>query len=531
MKRLTMKTFRYIPLITLCLLALGCTKPNGTEWTPKQRHEARTRERRIIYNNDGTDFATSPHFKITTEEEFLSKRTAVHTNTMVDTISYCTTAGSFGTFLHRTKVGREFTYQDPGSSWQYNPMSMLLALGTDPLDAVVRFCRKNNIEILWSFRMNDTHDYNPKNRMFFSDFKKEHPETMFGTDEAPPRYGRWSGVDYLSSVVREFALAAIDEVLANYPVDGIELDFWRHPMFFKDVAWGKEAGPEHLEVMTGFVKAVRERLDRVGLERGQYLQLAIKYPDSLEYCRRLGMDIQKWLDEDMVDMLIPGGGYFQFSQWKDSVDVGHKAGVPVYPSLSDVRVIDRDSDIAKERRGNESLRGRALSAWTSGADGIAVFNQNPPSLPFWNEIGSKPLLQTLPKFYFVSPQGEGGRTPMKSRQFFPVDKDIHFPTVSPDSPDTIPGGQPTVYPLMVGDNLPAHPNLGAKLLVRVGNSVEDPPRVLWDKTLLTVRGEEGGWSAAVPDADVTPGLHHIAITPVGEAVLQDIKLSIFEKGS
>lgn len=529
MKQSIMKIPAYIPLIILCLLALGCTKPKATEWTPEQRHEARTRERRIIYNNDGTDFATSPHFKISTEEEFLSKRTMVHTNTMVDTISYCTTAGSFGTFMHRTKVGREFTEQDPGSSWQYNPMPTLLALGTDPLDAVVRFCRKNNIEILWSFRMNDTHDYNPKNKMFFSDFKKEHPKTMFGTAGAPPRYGRWSGVDYLSPVVREFALAAIDEVLANYPVDGIELDFWRHPMFFKDVAWGKEAGPEHLEVMTGFVKAVRERLDRAGLERGQYLQLAIKYPDSLEYCRRLGLDIQKWLDEDMVDMLIPGGGYFQFNQWKESVDVGHKAGVPVYPSLSDIRVVN--PDFAQERRGNESVRGRALAALASGADGIAVFNQNSPSLPFWNEIGSKSLLQTLPKFYFVSPQGEGGRTPMKSRQFFPVMKDIHFPTVNPDSPVTIPGGQESIYPLMVGDDLPAHPNLGAKLLVLIENPVGEPPRVLWDKTSLTLQGEEDGWSAELPDADVTPGLHHITITPARETVLQDIKLSIFEKDS
>lgn len=519
-------------LLFCCLLLLGCTKPDSQQpetakWTHEQRQEARKKERRIIYNNDGTDFASSPMFEIKTEEEFLSKRTAVHTNTMVDTISYCTTAGSFGTFLHRTKVGREFTHKEPEGSWKYNPMATLLALGTDPLDAVVRFCRKNNIEVLWSFRMNDTHDYNPKNKMFFSDFKKEHPKTMFGTAGAPPNYGRWSGVDYFSPMVREFALAAIDEVLANYPVDGIELDFWRHPMFFKDVAWGKEAGPEHLEVMTGFVKAVRERLDRVGQERGQYLQLAIKYPDSLAYSRRLGLDIQKWLDEDMVDMLIPGGGYFQINQWQDSVDVGHKAGVPVYPSLTDVRVIN--PDLAQERRSNESVRGRALAVLASGADGVAMFNHNSPKFPLWNEIGSKALLQSLPKVYFVSPQGLGGRTSMNSRQFFPVTKDLHFPTVSPDSPDTIPGGQPTTYPLMIGDDLTANSHLRAELLVRAVDTEGEPPQVAWDKTPLPMQGVEGGWSAPLPDAEVTPGLHHITITPAAKAILQDVKLSIFEK--
>lgn len=514
-----------------CLLLLGCTKPEPQPetagWTHEQRHEARQKTRRIIYNNDGTDFATHPLGEIKTEQDFLAKRTSPHTNTMVDTISYCTTAGSFGTFMQRTKVGREFTERTSEGSWPYNPLATLLALGTDPLDAVVRFGRKNNIEVLWSFRMNDTHDYNPKNQMFMSDFKKKHPETMFGTAEAPPRYGRWSGVDYLSPTVREFALAMVDEVLANYPVDGIELDFWRHPMFFKDVAWGKEAGPEHFEAMTGFVRAVRDRLDRVGKERGQYLQLAIKYPDSLEYCRRLGLDIPAWLKEDMIDMLIPGGGYFQLNQWQESVAVGHQAGVPVYPSLADIRVVN--PQFAGERRGPESIRGRASAVWASGADGVAIFNHNSPKFPLWNEVGSKAVLESLPKVYFVSPQGQGGRTSMKSRQFLPLGDTLQFPTVNPDSPEAIPGGQATTYPLMIGDDLTANPHLRAELVVRVADTTGDAPQVLWDKTALPMQSVEGGWSASVANAEVTPGMHHITITPAQTTILLDVKLSILEK--
>ena len=129
--------------------------------------------------------------------------------------------------------------------------------------------------------------------------------------------------------VREFKLAILREVVLQ-EIDGINLDFQRHPEFFgfeepmarafKEM-YGVESAsvpatdprwiPLRYGFMTSFVRDVRKLLDDAGRLKGRHLGLSVridwrKYP-------LWGCDIETWLKEGMLDYLVVGqyglGGY------------------------------------------------------------------------------------------------------------------------------------------------------------------------------------------------------------------------------
>ena len=91
----------------------------------------------------------------------------------------------------------------------------------------------------------------------------------------------------------------------NYDVDGIELDFFRHPQLFKGVANGALATPEELEMLTEFMRRVRKMAETTGAKRAKPVLIALKVPDSVDFCRAIGIDLERWLAEDLADILVP----------------------------------------------------------------------------------------------------------------------------------------------------------------------------------------------------------------------------------
>src|SRR5690606_28415521 len=156
------------------------------------------------------------------------------------------------------------------------------------------FCGANDIEVQWAMRMNDTHDNS--NPLLLPQFKKDNPQLLFGGGSGVrPKHGGATGVDYAQPEVREKAFRIIEEVAQNYDVDGVHLDFFRHPVFFKSVAQGGVADEAQREMMTDLIRRVRQMLLARGRERGKPLLLTTRVPDSVEYCRQIGLDIETWL--------------------------------------------------------------------------------------------------------------------------------------------------------------------------------------------------------------------------------------------
>ncbi len=407
------------------------------------RKQLAHRERRVIFNNDGNEPVY--YCKEISRKGLLEPRTLLLKDTMVDTIFYCTWSSGFGHFTHNTKVGEIFNSKE--KPFDRNKTQELIDAGLDPLEVMVDWCRENEVEVFWSMRMNDVHDgsYPP----MVPQWKKDHPEFLYGTLKKRPsgvRDGReWAGVDYARAEVRDRALAFFEEVCENYDVDGIEMDFFRHPVYFKSRAWGKQVAKEEIRMMTDFIRGIRAMTERIGLKRGKPILVAIRVPDSVGYCLSMGLDIEDWLEQGFVDMMTVSG-YFQLCPWETSVEFGHKYGIPVYCGLSESRIAGKSGSI---RRSYEAYRARATNVWNSGADGVSLFNYFNPRSPLWSELGDPDVLKKLDKTYFVNIRGVGGAN-MYSKD---GEQYRTLPDFSPERPITLQPGKAARVPFPVGENI------------------------------------------------------------------------------
>jgi hypothetical protein len=292
---------------------------------------------------------------------------------------------------------------DPDWGWQMG------VAGTDALQTMVDFGHRQGVEIFWSMRMNDTHD--AKYAWCMSQWKKDHPEFLMGKpgQEFPfgrARWkGRWSALDYSLPEVRDKVFRILQDVATRYDVDGLELDFFRHPVFFKSQMTGAPVTQELCDLMTELLRRVRRMADDEGKRRRRPVLISVRVPDSLGYAKAIGLDVERWLADDLFDLLV-AGGYFHLEPWENVVALGHRYDAPVYPCLSASRLgfatakADRFNN--RDLSGPLVWRGEAARAWEAGADGIYIFNCFNPHDPIFRELGDPELLGKLEKEYQVN---------------------------------------------------------------------------------------------------------------------------------
>ena len=474
-----------------------------------ERKRAADRKRRIIFNNDGCD---AVYFcDKATPQCLLESRTTNLLGKQVDTIGYCTWCSGFGYFTHATKLADVFDTTsvagDPkGRGFSNNKVGAFIEQGTDPLDIMVDFCKKNGIEVWWTMRMNDTHDrygawYSPH---LYPPFKKEHPGCVL-----KPNDRKTTGVNYAMERVRETALAYIREVCENYDVDGIDLDFYRHLLYFPSNADLKDATQEERDMMTDLMRKVRAMTEEVGMKRGRPILVSIRVPDDVGYCKAKGFDIEKWLEEGLVDTMEVTG-YVRLNPWETSVALGHKYGVPVFAGLSETRMKDRGP------RGKiECYRGRAMNAWAAGADAIYLFNAFNPNHPLWNELGDPASLASKNKLFTT---GCRGFKPYINQWIKNGYRFLGRDPVSPERPRFFQDGKPVDITLRVGQKVePADGKTpSAELRLRLA-------RVEGDDVAVTLNGTKLGDAKKLKDAEwfswsvapkiIKKGENRITVTP------------------
>ncbi len=451
-----------------CLLALlaapACLfaqppKITSLEELRAERSRMAAKPRRLIANNDGCDVLYFPGDREPTEKNFLDLRTTHLAGSQVGALSYCTISSGFGHFSHNTKTGTVFTRQ--GADYGIKPDARnitadLIRQGTDPLKAVTDFAHAKGMESFWSIRMNDTHDaeHRPEKPYFlFPQLKSDHPDWLVGDHMKRTPHGRWSSVDYARPEIRELAFRHIEEVCRNYDVDGVELDFFRHLCYFKSVANGGKASAEEVAAMTDLMRRVRAMTEQTGLKRGRPVLVSMRLPDSTGYSLDSGLDLATWLKEGLMDILITTD-YFRLNPWEHSVELGHKHGVQVYPTLTDPRV---KGETRFHRQSVPAYRARAANAWAAGADGLYLFNlyDIDPKSPLWNELGSLETLALTEKHYFV--EDLDGR-----RSYWLADGEKYrtLPRLVPANPATLGTAQPFKTVMQVADDFAAATRAG-----------------------------------------------------------------------
>ncbi len=319
------------------------------------RREAAWRKRALILDDDGdlvyADAAREG------PDAFLRLRMQDAAAVGIDSIAWCMMWGIAK--KGQTEV-RYWQNQKQGVPFQENM--------PDPSTVVADFGRERDIEIFGSLRMNDCHDAFglPFPKLVYP-LKVEHPELLIGHERqrGKPSDGlsaaSWSGLNFAHKRVRDDRLWWIAHTAQSYGFAGVDLNFFRMPFYFR--LGEEEAGAP---LMTEMVREARRRLDVVGRRRGRAVLLGARVPGTLEACHRIGIDLETWLREGLVDRLLTGGGYVCYSTpAEELIRLGHRYDVPVYPCIN----CPANYDL-----GGGNLRAAASNLWWAGADGIYLWN-------------------------------------------------------------------------------------------------------------------------------------------------------------
>ena len=399
---------RTIPLVTV-LAAVLCARvraENATAAVSVQRARAAALARLtgLAINNDAVDTQNR------TVEEFMAARLAAMANTQIGLVT-AETIDMDNVVVHPSTVVETVD-------------SHLIRAGHDPVARALAFCHEHDICYFPSIRMNDVHDSmnNPGNWRRWSLWKREHLEYLLGQPgdfQKSPHYSPsawWSAKNFEVQEVRDRQFMVLQEMCAVYDLDGLELDFLRAPIYFPPTRDMKPVTRQHLEIMNGFLRRLRTMTERAGREGGRPLLVAVRVPMSVERSLAIGLDLQTWLEEDLIDVLVAGGGYAPMAMApsvKAMVDFARPYAVPVYACIS--------SSGMKAQQGwdtVEAYRGAAMNVYHAGAR-VYLFNfpygllpdgkghqysmtqTSPKQAQLYTELGSAATLRGLDKVYGV----------------------------------------------------------------------------------------------------------------------------------
>ncbi|MBN1589455.1 MAG: family 10 glycosylhydrolase [Pirellulales bacterium] len=458
------------------------TEAAATQKMKDARHKAAWKPRAILFNNDGND---ARRMDEPTRENFLRTRAVPMAKTKTATLCYCT--GIWGVFTHPCADAQLRTSRDRSAKeWATN---LAKDGGPDTLGTMVEFSHRHGIEVFWSLRMNDTHD--AADGSMLSQWKQAHRDLLVGKRGTRYPFGanRWSAADYAHKEVRDRVVTWCDDVLKRYDVDGLELDFFRHAIFFKPQLHGKKVTQEQCDQMTSLIRRLRESADRQGARRGRPVLIAIRVPDSAGFCKAIGLDVDRWMEEGLIDMLIVSG-YFRLNEWKTSVEWGHRHGVPVFASLDEPR-LRRQPELQKIRESIGVYRARALDAWRAGVDGIYLFNYFGVSrdLQACKEVGDPEALMKMDKLYAT-----GSREVRSAGSYLKgAKKYLHRRPMLPELPEKLSADRPAKVTLVVHDRVEEN---GGKATLRLYLSESISPELLIvavNGHVLSTGRQDGRW--------------------------------------
>ncbi|MBR7184881.1 MAG: hypothetical protein IKD37_04655 [Clostridia bacterium] len=264
--------------------------------------------------------------------------------------------------------------------------------GGDVLADFVDACHNHNQLAFVSLRLNDQHALDnamiekkgqTQGTEFISRFYVEHLEYRISQTKND-RNNRV--LDWKHEEVRSTMLALIAEQCENYDIDGVELDFQRHPSFFDINA---TPSTERIEIMSNFIAEVRAILDRTTPE-GEYRYLSVRVPAYLLLINHCGLDLTRF-DELGVDLCVSSDHYFSSLDTEFPAIVERLGEVPAFFEMTHTTYTGNDvatkasplSDVFNYRRTTpEQFRTLANVAYHQGAAGVSFFN-----MAYYREYG------------------------------------------------------------------------------------------------------------------------------------------------
>ncbi len=442
--------------------------------------EAVKRQRRIIVNNDvghpRDQFGADP-------DEWVASRFGLfdESGSQVDSVSWCTDEGN--AVIYPSKVLP--IIDEPGvKKW--------LDDGVDILQVIVEASQERKLEAFFEYRPNGF-DRAGKNwsTPISLPIKDRNPEWMLTGD------AWWVAEQRLNFAipgVQDYKLAILREVAENYDFDGMNLDFGRAPpMLPIGQQW------EYRDTMTEFVRKVRLMLQEAAQRRGRPFLLSVRVAATVPGCHFDGLDIETWVQENLVDIIVMGVRSFEWDV-AGFHRITRGTHVKLYPSIDDVHASD-----GYKHPPIEVLRGVMANAWHQGSDGVLVFNWSASKLstaigvkkPFaphqqaYHEIGDPQTMRFKDKTFVVQRRFGGGQG---ERWDYYQNSNVQALLPAVLSGDDV----PTILTVYVADDLPANHDRLNRIDLRLllsGAPVQDVIQVKLNGILLSepTRGGGGWW--------------------------------------
>ena len=259
---------------------------------------------------------------------------------------------------------------------------ILNAKGIDPLATAMNYSHEIGLEFHVSQRMEWFQAAPPYEELFTTDFYAAHPEYRLvdreGTEVTGMSYAFPEVRRYMISLFGKAASCGADGVAAVFSkappfllyegplVDGFKKEFGVDPreMDENDETWLSFRG----RFMTQFMRELREEMDKVGKKLKRRLQVSAMVLATRDVNIFFGLDPEAWIEEGLVDNLIPYPRRIfypaVFDRYPVEIDMAYFARITkgtdcrIYPNVLPKQMPARD------------YRAKALGYYSAGADGL-----------------------------------------------------------------------------------------------------------------------------------------------------------------
>jgi len=242
-----------------------------------------------------------------------------------------------------------------------------------------------------------------------------------------------------------------------------------------------------------------------------------RIPTSPEYAQRAGVDIKRWIDEGLVDIVV-GSCYFRLDFWQNFVKLGEGKNVKIYAGLSESRVINEHPALVRQQ--NSVFRARAAAAWEAGLDGMYSFNEYNTRVKYLCEIGNPDKLKKTNNLYFVTYRDYGAERYLKGGDDFFI-----MPRLSPSGrhPKFIFNSEPFDFKIEIG-NEEVHADVYAILYADNITSDDLTVKINGSQAILKKSTDDGLYIFEVNQKLIKPGINDFSIKgdrKNGSGVLKD----------
>jgi hypothetical protein len=291
-------------------------------------------------------------------------------------------------YTYDTRVAETFgegydpSVLDPPDARKLENLRYLQEQHGGALAVYISLAHRAGLRFMASYRMNQHYgaveDGHPCG---FSSMRRERPDLAIGRPDEPLspdniEWGLRTGLNFACEEVRRHHIAICTEMVDRWDVDGIELDFMRHPAFFRieeAVACG------HL--LTDMVAAIKAAVDAASARSGREIELVVRVPPTVFACHRIGIEISRWIAKGLVDVVVAGEGWIAHtSPIAEFVELARQRGVMtagtdhMQPRNEHGPLVLAPFEALNQTLHQDELRAIAARYWAEGVDGLYLFN-------------------------------------------------------------------------------------------------------------------------------------------------------------